>query len=196
MTDYDPYDDEAARAEAQAGVRREQIDRRLRLLDARRPPVFAKPGELDPAVQKWLDGYLAGHRGALILVGTIGTGKTWSLWKLNEMLVRSGWTGRFEIAAAYEIKAATDLPVNRALLSAWSEADLFAIDELGAQRVYDWDADALSAVIDKRWQHERPTLITSNESKLRDLIGDRAASRLADGATKVEFVGEDRRRKS
>lgn len=196
MTDYDPYDDDAARAEAQASVRREQIDHRLRLLFSRRPPVFAKPGELVPEIRTWLDGFLAGERGSLILVGTIGSGKTWSLWKLNEMLVRAGWTGRFEIAAAYEIKAATDLPVNRTLLSAWSEADLFAIDELGAQRVYDWDADALSAVIDKRWQHERPTLITSNEPKLRDLIGDRAASRLADGATKVEFVGEDRRRNS
>lgn len=196
MTDYDPYDDVAALADAQASVRREQIDRRLQVLADRRPPVFAKPGVLDPAVKAWLDGYLAGERGSLILVGTIGTGKTWSLWKLNEMLIRSGWTGRFEIAAAYEIKAASDLPVNRDLLRVWTEADLFAIDELGAQRVYDWDADALSAVIDKRWQHERPTLITSNEPKLRELIGDRAASRLADGATKVEFVGEDRRRKS
>lgn len=196
MTDYDAYDDKAALAEARASVRREQIDRRLRLLDARRPPVFAKPGDLVPEIQAWLHGYLAGERSSLILVGTIGTGKTWSLWKLNEVLIQSGWTGRFEIAAAYEIKAATDLPVDRDLLRVWTEADLFAIDELGAQRVYDWDADALSAVIDKRWQHERPTLITSNEPKLRDLIGDRAASRLADGATKVEFVGEDRRRQS
>lgn len=196
MTDYDPYDDEAARAEAQASVRREQIDRRLRLFDARRPPVFNKPGELDPDVRKWLDGYLAGDRGSLVLTGAIGAGKTWSLWKLNETLIRAGWTGRFEIAAAWEIKEAADLPIDRAQLHVWREADLFAIDELGAQRVTDWDADALSVLIDKRWQHELPTLITSNEAKLRDLIGERSASRLADNVTKVTFVGEDRRRKS
>jgi len=196
VTDYDPYDDAAHLADAQASVRREQMDRRLQLLDARRPPVFNKPGNPHPGIQKWLDAYLAGDRGSLILIGTIGTGKTWSLWKLNEMLIRAGWNGRFEIAAGYEVKEAADLPIDRAQLRIWREADLFAIDELGAQRVTDWDADALSALIDTRWQHQRPTLITSNEPRLRNLIGDRAASRLADGATKVEFIGADRRRNS
>jgi DNA replication protein DnaC len=196
VTDFDAYDDAAHLADAQASVRREQMDRRLRLLDARRPPVFNKPGNLHPEIQQWLNGYLAGDRGSLILIGTIGTGKTWSLWKLNESLVRAGWNGRFEIAAGYEVKEAADLPIDRTQLRIWREADLFAIDELGAQRVTDWDADALSALIDTRWQHQRPTLITSNEPRLRNLIGDRAASRLADGATKVEFIGEDRRRNS
>ncbi|HEY5834655.1 ATP-binding protein [Streptomyces sp.] len=194
MTDYDPYDDAAAHAEAQASVRREQMERRLRLLFDRRPPVFAKPGDLAPDVQKWIEGYLAGERGSLILVGTIGSGKTWSLWKTAETLVRAGWTGRFEIAAAHEVKEAADLPVDRNQLRIWREADLFALDEVGAQRVNDWDADALSVLIDKRWQHQRPTLITSNEADLKGLLGERSASRLVDGATLVRFTGADRRR--
>lgn len=194
MTTYDPYDDTRARAEARALAEHDQTEHRLRLLLNRRPPVFDEPGDLCPEAQKWIAGYLAGNRGSLILIGTIGSGKTWSLWKTAETLVRSGWPGRFEIAAAYEIKEATDRPVNTAQLRIWREADLFAIDDLGAQRVFDWDADALAALIDKRWQHKRPTLIASNEDHLKDIVGARAASRLADGATLIRFTGSDRRR--
>lgn len=194
MTDYDPYDDAAARAEARAIAEQDRTDHRLQRLFNRRPPVFAEPGDLRPEIEKWLTGYLGGDRGSLILIGTIGSGKTWSLWKAAETLVRSGWPGRFEIAAAYEIKEVTDRPVNTAQLRTWREADLFAIDDLGAQKVYDWDADALAALIDKRWQHKRPTLIASNEDQLKDIVGARAASRLADGATLIRFTGNDRRR--
>lgn len=194
MTTYDPYDDDGARAEARAIAQRDQMEHRLRLLLNRRPPAFEAPGDLRPDVQQWLNGYLAGARGSLILIGTIGAGKTWSLWKAAETLVRSGWPGRFEIAAAYEIKEATDRPVNTAQLRIWREADLFAIDDLGAQKVFDWDADALAALIDKRWQFKRPTLIASNEDQLKDIVGARAASRLADGATLISFTDTDRRR--
>lgn len=194
MADYDPYDDIAARAEAQTLALRDRANHRLRLLRNRRPAAFATPGELHPGVGAWLDRYLAGDRGSLLLVGTIGSGKTWSLWKAAETLIASGWTGRFEIAAAYEIKEATDRPVNTAQLRIWREADLFAIDDLGAQRVYDWDADALAALIDKRWQHQHPTLIASNETDLKTILGARAASRLADAATVIRFAGQDRRR--
>jgi DNA replication protein DnaC len=106
------------------------------------------------------------------------------------------WRGRFEIAAAYEVKAATDRPGNPALVDLWKRADLFAIDDLGVQRVNDWDAEHLHALIDTRWQHRRPTILASNVADLRTVLGPRAASRLADGATLVRFTGADRRRAS
>jgi len=192
--EYDPYDDDAHRAEARRLALQEQADLRLQRLLDRRPPVFSAPGTLRPDIQDWASAYLAGAHGSLVLIGEVGTGKSWTLWKTAETLIRSGWTGRFEIASAYEVKAATDRPVNTAQLRVWREADLFAIDDLGAQRVNDWDADALSALIDHRWQHRRPTLVASNETALKEIVGPRAASRLADAATIVRFTGPDRRR--
>lgn len=194
MADYDPYDDETARAEARQLALQDRANHRLKLLLDRRPPVFAAPGELRPDITAWIDRYLNGDRGSLLLIGLIGSGKTWSLWKTAETLVRAGWAGRFEIAAAYEIKEATDRPVDYAQIRAWRTADLFAMDDLGAQKVNDWDADAIAALIDARWQHQRPTLIASNETALAPIVGARAASRLADGATFIEFAGHDRRR--
>ena len=193
-TQYDPYDDAEHRAEARALAAQERTQHRLRLLQGRRPAAFATPGDLHPQVNRWLDAYRAGHHGSLILVGTIGSGKTWTLWKLAETLISSGWTGRFDIAATHEVKTAASLPIDRAQLRAWAGADLFALDEVGAQRVNDWDADALSVLLDTRWQHRRPTLVTTNEADLKSILGDRTASRLADGATLVRFTGPDRRR--
>lgn len=194
MTDFDPYDDDALRREARALAARDAINHRLKLLADRRPPVFDRPGQLDPAITAWINNYLAGDRGSLLLVGEIGTGKSWSLWKIAETLVRSGWAGRFEIAAAYEVKAATDRPVDYAQVRVWTHADLLAIDDLGVQRVNDWDAEHLHALIDTRWQHQRPTLLASNKADLKAILGPRAASRLIDGASLVLFAGADRRR--
>jgi DNA replication protein DnaC len=196
VTDYDPYDDDALRKEARLLAARDAINRRLELLTERRPAAFDKPGQLAPEIAAWVDAYQCGERGSLVLVGEIGTGKSWSLWKIAETLVRANWRGRFELAAAYDVKAATDRPGNPALVELWKRADLFAIDDLGVQRVNDWDAERLHALIDQRWQHKRPTLIASNNTDLKAIIGARAASRLVDGATLVRFAGADRRRAS
>lgn len=194
MNAYDPYDDAAIRAEARQLVLQERMQHRLRLLNDRRPAAFDTPGPLHPDVQQWLNAYLAGDRGSLILTGEIGTGKSWTLWQIAEQLVRASWNGRYEIAPAYDVKAATDRPVDTAQLRVWKGADLFAIDELGDRRINDWDAEALSALIDTRWQRKRPTLIASNHTAIKDIVGARAASRLAEDATVVRFTGDDRRR--
>jgi DNA replication protein DnaC len=194
MSNFDPYDDDALLAEAREDVHRERIARRLQLILDRRPPVFAKDGALHPDIQAWTDRYLGGATGSLLLFGAVGTGKTWSLWKTAEVLVQRGWTGAFELVAPYELKEATDRPVDQDKIRIWRQADLFAIDDIGAQHLNGWDTDALHALIDHRWQHGRPTLVALNEFDLRGLLGERIASRLVDGATIVTFSGEDRRR--
>lgn len=193
-TAYDPHDRAAWLAEAQA----EAADLRLDAFFGRRPAAFADPGPLRADVQAWMSNYLAGHHGSLILTGEIGTTKTWHLWKLNETLIRSGWSGQFRIATTYDVKVATDRPVDHEQLTRWREADLYAIDDLGARAVNDWTADAISELIDNRWQNRRPTLIATNLTgrEIRDVLGDRASSRLGDGATVAQFTGADRRKGS
>lgn len=179
-------------AEAQA----EAVAYRLEAFLERRPAAFADPGELRGDVHAWMDRYLAGHHGSLIFAGEIGTTKTWHLWKLNETLIRRGWRGQFRIATTYDIKLATDRPIDHERLASWRDADLYAIDDLGARAVNDWTADAISELIDARWQNRRPTLIATNLTtpEIRTVLGDRAASRIGDGATVAQFTGADRRK--
>lgn len=185
-------DHDAWRAEAQA----EAVAYRLQSFLDRRPAAFQEPGQLRADVRTWMDGYLAGRHGSLILTGEIGTTKTWHLWKLNETLIRRGWRGLFRIATTYDVKLATDRPIDHEALTRWREADLYAIDDLGARAVNDWTADAISELIDNRWQKRRPTLIATNliGREIRDVLGDRASSRLGDGTTVAHFTGADRRK--
>jgi DNA replication protein DnaC len=141
-----------------------------------------------------LDAYRNGSPGSLVLWGDVGAGKTWTTWKAIETLIRHGWTGRWGVVEAYQLKRAADLPVDRAALDDWAAADLLVLDDIGSIRINDWDADALFALIDQRWKRRRPVIVTGNEANLRQLLGERAASRLADGATAVQFIGDDHRR--
>lgn len=188
------YDYEAARREASESALREQIQARMERFRAERPPVFARPGSLHPEIADWVKRFLAGERAGLILVGNVGAGKTWSLWKIKELLIEAGWLRGIEIRAAHELKQIVAPPVDEYGLAKLANASLFGLDDVGSIRVSDWDADNLMALVDTRWQHQRPTIITSNNPKLRALLGERVASRLADQATVVKMTGSDLRR--
>lgn len=194
MTNDDLYDYDAARREASELWLREQIQARLERFYAQRPPVFARQGDLHPEIAHWVKRFLTGESAGLILVGTVGVGKTWSLWKIKETLIAAGWSRSIEVKAAHELKLITTPPVDEDAFKALEEASLLALDDVGSIRVSDWDADKLMALIDERWRFQRPTVLTSNTTKLKDLLGERVASRLADGATRVKMTGADRRR--
>lgn len=185
---YEEREDAAA-----AEWQREQIQRRLERLHSARPPVFAAPGELAPEVAEWCDRYLDGEPGGLLLCGPTGVGKSWTLWAIAERLVLAGWGGRFVRATAAEFRRAVAPPVDWERLDLWSGADLLALDDLGSQRVSDWDAGHVLDVLDQRSERRRPTIITSNVPKIRTLLGERSASRLREDATVVQLSGSDRR---
>ncbi|MFF8590019.1 ATP-binding protein [Streptomyces sp. NPDC015220] len=181
---------DAVQAAARAEIRAQTLDRYL----ARRPRAFATDGDIRPEVRTWIDGYLAGSHASLLLRGEPGTGKTWHLWKIGEELIRRGWFGRFYLVSDFEFKAAADRPVNHDKLTAWREAPLLALDDLGATQLYPWTVDAIAQLIDGRWQNQLPTLISTNLPTLEPL-GPRTTSRFADGGSiAAKFTGTDHRR--
>lgn len=190
--------DAQARAELQADYARERLER----FQARRPPRLAAPGALDPRLLGWAREVFGGSAGNLVITGSTGTGKTWSAWRIAEELLRRGWRGRAEIASAYQLKQLATPPADTGGLTRLACADLLALDDVGAVRVSDWDADHLYALVDERWAHQRPTIVIANataltepgKSLLASLLGDRVASRIADGVTVVVLAGADRRR--
>ncbi|MFF2502146.1 ATP-binding protein [Streptomyces sp. NPDC058067] len=183
---------DAEQAAARAEIRSQTLDRYL----ARRPKAFADGAELKPEVRNWIDNFKSGSHASLLLLGEPGTGKTWHLWKIGELLIREGWFGRFYLVSDFEFKAAADRPVNTEKLQTWREAPLLALDDLGASQLYPWTVDAIAQLIDARWQNQLPTLISTNLPTL-DPLGPRTMSRFADGgSTAVKFTGADFRRAS
>lgn len=193
--DYDPdgYDPEDIDRQARAEWYRDRANDRVARLLARRPPAFDSPGALHPDIETWRQRFLAGEPGNLVLVGPVGVGKSWSLWKLVEHLYRDGWAGRAEIVDAYDIREAAAPPTDYAHLRRLAEVDLLALDDFASQRISEWDADQLTPLVDRRWKNRRPVILTSNETNLKDPLGPRMASRLRDVGTVVQLAGDDRR---
>jgi DNA replication protein DnaC len=181
------------KAEAVAEAARDLAARPLRYVLAKRPRKFADPGELHPDIAAWVARFLDDPEENLVLFGPVGVGKTWSIWKALEVMAAAGWKGRFDVVEPYAFKRACDRPVDQEALDKWATVDLLILDDIGSQCVNTWQVDALLALIDRRWQHCLPIAATSNLADLEGVIGERAASRLADGATTVVLSGVDRR---
>lgn len=72
---------------------------------------------------------------------------------------------------------------------------LLFLDDLGAEKVTDWVQETLYLIINSRYDHMLPTVITSNHpiKDLLDKVGDRTVSRIVDMCDIVELIGKDRR---
>lgn len=175
--------------------RRERREHLLGNLLGQRPEAFDEPGDLDSRLAAWARALAAGSRRNLILTGPVGTGKTWSVWHAAELAVREGYEGLVAVVPAARFRRivapSTAEPEEFTRISA---AGLLALDDIGSIRLSEWDLDHLAEVADARWSSKLPTVITSNVTGLRDLLGPRISSRLAHGALVVELDGPDRRR--
>lgn len=176
-------------------------ERRERLaanLLAQRPEAFARPGELDKRLAAWAADLASGKGRNLILTGPTGVGKTWALWHAAELAVRSGYEGHVAITSAARFRrAVAPSTADPAEFTRWAGAGLLAIDDIGAVRLSEpWDMDHLGELIDERSAWQRPTVITSNITDLKKLLGPRISSRLSENALVAELTGPDRRRQA
>jgi DNA replication protein DnaC len=176
-------------------------ERRQRLVDnllASRPAEMAASGELDPDIADWAKRLAAtGAKQNLILTGEVGAGKTWTAWKAAETAVRAGYESLIVIttAARFRRVIAPSTAEPREFVR-YCEAGLLVLDDVAALRLSEWDLDHLAEMTDIRWSEQRPTVVTSNKSNLRDLLGPRISSRLQHDCLRVALDNPDRRRQS
>lgn len=167
---------------------------RLALLRQQRPDLLRDAGELHPDITDWGRRLLDGNARTLLLGGPTGSGKSWSAWEVLERVVGAGFAGRIVFASSAEWRETIAPPPDRANLRRLREADVLVLDDLGSARVGEWERECLLGIVDERWAHGRPIVITFNVKSLRETLGERIASRLADASTSVALKGADRRR--
>jgi DNA replication protein DnaC len=168
--------------------------RRLDRLDAfrkRRPAMLSGPGVLHDDVAEWGSRLFDRTARNLVIVGDIGTAKTWNVWEVLERAVKVGFTGTILIATPAEWQEVVGPPPDRERLRQMREVDVLILDDLGSNRINEWQREILLSVVDERWQHARPTAITSNMENFDVALGERLTSRLGDGATVVILEGPD-----
>lgn len=178
-------------------------------LDAR----FVNAQADHPQVLDWVDRYRAAPRSApsLLLIGSTGSGKTHqAVGALRAVVLAAATAGRrltwrFTTHPDFNADmrpAADDRHLH--LFDRCLRADVLVLDDLGAGMVSEWTGDTLHRLVNRRWANCQATIFTSNlpprpngaedrRPNLLDAVGDRIASRLADGIV-VRMVGDDRRR--
>jgi DNA replication protein DnaC len=160
----------------------------------------------------------------LLLVGGIGTGKTHlAVGILKELIATRGCSCLFcdyrellkQIQNSYNDSVqATELEVLRPVF----EAEVLALDELGAVKPSEWVWDTVSLILNTRYNDNRTTIITTNfpdepaatalelsprssafaatrRETLGDRIGERMRSRLHEMCRIVKMEGPDFRQK-
>ena len=155
-----------------------------------------------------------GHDSGLLLIGPIGVGKTHlAVAILKALIEHKGAHCLFydyrellkEIQNSYNPSVSTtELEVLRPVF----EAEVLALDELGAVKPTEWVWDTVSHILNTRYNDKRTTIITTNfrdeaaaavagprgaarEETLGDRIGERMRSRLHEMCRKVEMQGSD-----
>lgn len=187
--------EERNRRRAQERFRQAAIDAAL----AQIPGRYADARPDHPAVARWAHELHVGQTtDSLVILGPVGVGKTHQAYGAYRELARRG-IGR---CVAIAVPALLDgLRPGRPGTVSYEEvegADLLLLDDFAAERPTDWTGETLYRLIDARWAHMRPTIITSNATpaQIGQQLGERVASRLAGMGRTVVLTGEDRRRAS
>lgn len=135
--------------------------------------------------------------GGLLLVGPVGTGKSWIAGALAVEFGAPGhahwWSAKAYLRA---LKADMDAPGPRPLPAKVAARRLLVLDDLGAERPTEWAVKELGDLIDDRYEAETLLVVTTNltADQRRERYGERIASRLAQMCQTVPVTGADRRR--
>jgi DNA replication protein DnaC len=161
-------------------------------------------------VLMWAKAFAADPAGArsLLLLGPTGTGKTHHAYGAVRAATSvalptraGGYRPPRWVAMTYAELTATLRPRGRdydpeAVLEKYRRTELLFIDDLGAAKATEFVEEATYRLINGRYEDMRPGIFTTNLAlpELKDAIGDRIASRLAETCIRVVLEGPDRRR--
>lgn len=136
----------------------------------------------------------------LILLGSVGTGKTHAAVAALRLAVEQGH--RIAFYPVVELLDAMRPHGDPDAYERCESTDYLVLDDLGAERPTDWTAERLYALVNRRWLEGLSTIVTSNLSASNgkgpfvDAVGTRMYSRLVHDAVVAQAAGADRRRAS
>lgn len=135
---------------------------------------------------------------SLLVLGPTGTGKTYNAYGAITALATSGAACHWHALTAADLYAQLrprpNTDTEREFEKLARTALLF-IDDIGAAKGTEWNEEINYRLINHRYQHQQPTIVTSNvpPANLANALGERVASRLTEMADRVVLKGADRR---
>lgn len=124
-------------------------------------PGWFRPELIPPAVANW------NGRGSMLIAGPPGTGKSVAAWRAMRRYYGSlamsdsprRATGRFlSVADLFAMVFQKDFESIEYL----AKVDVLVLDDIGIAHETAWPLAELDRLVDRRWQHERSTICTTN----------------------------------
>lgn len=152
------------------------------------------------AVIQWIESYPNGK--GLLIDGPVGVGKSHLAAAAMTALAKKKFVrGAFHFvpdllmklrsAIGNEDEDETDIVYEA------TRVQLLVLDDLGSERLTDFAAERLLLIIAGRYHKGNPMIVTTNLSKdgVKDHLGERLMSRLADMTQQIQLDGDDYRLK-
>lgn len=176
------------------------------------PNQYADAVPDNPVVAAWVRGVIANACAtarafnprittgpSLLIFGGVGTGKTHQAYGAIRTLALAGISLNWELITAGDLfgrlrpNARTN---SEDVLERYSTTGVLVLDDLGAEKGTEWTESVLYRLINHRYVHHCPTIVTTNihPAELRDAVGDRVVSRLREMTHRVVLEGADRRK--
>lgn len=136
---------------------------------------------------------------SLLVVGPTGTGKTHYAYSVLRAIAETGSRASWAAHTAADLYAQLRPRAGRdseATFESIVGTDVLFVDDLGAAKLTEWTEEVTYRLINNRYEQCKPSIFTSNvpPTQLRDVLGERIASRLTEMCERVALKGDDRRK--
>lgn len=130
-----------------------------------------------------------------LMVGGIGTGKTMLAHAMANEFKKSRVITCSKLARVFRENVIADGVKESVLFKEILGFDFFAIDEIGAYKLSDFEYRYINEVIDMRYQEEKPTCLITNLdiNGLKTILGERAVDRVKHGGELIVFDWDSKR---
>ena len=144
------------------------------------------------------DDLFESDKNGLMIIGSVGTGKTHLAASIANYMVERGVPTQFGTYIDFleAIRQEYDAEGKREKLSRIKNTMMLVIDDLGKEKRTEWTQQTLYDVINYRYEHRLPIVITSNmePDAMKAHVGDAVYSRLYEMCGAVIMNGKDYRR--
>lgn len=143
------------------------------------------------------EGLFTDKRNSLLILGGYGSGKTHLAAAIANNLTQKGIPVLFGTFSEHleHIREEFDTNGKRKYLSMMKTVSMLVIDDLGKEKKTEWSEQILFDVINYRYEHLLPFVLTTNmdEAALGNYIGGAVYSRMCEMCTAVKTAGRDHR---
>lgn len=179
----------------------ERLTRQAEIRLSRLPSKYRQadyiPGPAGFKAKEWTEAYRAGDRSGLVLMGTVGTGKTWLAAAIvRDLSIHTRPVPCTFITTAdlldYLRKARPGLDVD---MVQFATAPVLVLDDFGQENRTEWASEQLYRLAHARSHNDHPTIVTTNLSgpEIHEKYEPRTVQRLFGGSKLIQLAGDSRR---